>query len=120
VVVTHTVLYPGGVPSGGEPVGIGHTFKVEAVYSATGQPAQPASGKVYTVTVAYSDAERGPVIEDTLAFYYWDGSQWVKESSSVVDPGGDTVTATPDHFSVWAVLGETRRVYLPLVMRGYP
>jgi len=67
--------------------------------------------------VQYTDAEKGPAIENTLALYYWDGSQWVKEPSSVVDTVANKVTATPDHFSLWAALGETRRVYLSLIMR---
>jgi hypothetical protein len=31
-----------------------------------------------------------------------------------------TIVATPDHLSLWAVLGETRRVYLPLILRQVP
>ncbi len=100
-------------------VGIGHTFEVTAVYSDTGQPAQLAPGQTYTVTVRYADAEKGPAIENTLALYYWDGSRWVKEPSSAVDTAANTITAHPNHLSLWAVLGETRRVYLPLVLRNY-
>ncbi len=119
VVITHTALYPDSLPSTGDLVGIDHAFEVIAVYSDTGQPAQPAAGKTYTVTVQYTDEEKGPAIKDTLALYYWDGGQWVREPTSVVDMGSNTVTATPDHFSHWAVLGETRRVYLPLVLKNY-
>jgi hypothetical protein len=98
--------------------GIGHTFEVTAVYSDTGQSAQIAPGQTYTLTVRYTDAEKGPAIENTLALYYWDGSQWVKEPSSEVDTAANTVTAHPNHFSRWTVLGETRRIYLPLVLRN--
>jgi len=63
--------------------------------------------------------DKCPGIEKTHALYYWGGTQWVKESTSVVDTVNNTVTATPDHFSVWAVLGETRRVFLPVVLREY-
>jgi hypothetical protein len=94
-------------------------YDVTAVYSDTGQPAHLAPGQTYAVTVHYTDAEKGPAIEDTLALYAWDGSQWVKEPGSVVDPVAKTVTASPDHLSLWAVLGETRWVFLPLVLRGY-
>ena len=115
IVITYTPAY--GMPPGGNVAGIGHVFDVTAVYSSTGQPAQIAFGHTYTVTVQYTDAEKGPAIENTLALYYWDGSQWVKEPSSVVDTVANKVTATPDHFSLWAALGETRRVYLSLIMR---
>ena len=100
-------------------IGIGHFFKVTGVYSSTGQPVQPAAGYTYTLTVQYTDAEKGPAIENTLALYYWDGSQWVEEPSSVVDTAANTVTSYPHHFSLWAVLGETKRVYLPLVLKGH-
>jgi hypothetical protein len=62
--------------------------------------------------------EKGPAIENTLALYWWNGSQWIKETSSVVDTAANTITAAPDHFSLWAVLGETRRVYLPLTLKN--
>ena len=99
--------------------GIGHTFDVTAVFSDTGQTAQLAPGQTYTLTVQYTDAEKGPAIEDTLALCSWDGNRWVKEPSSVLDTATNTVTATPDHLSLWAVLGETRRVYLPVICKGY-
>lgn len=120
VIITHTPRYPGNAPSPGSLIGISHSFEVTAVYSGTGQPAQLAPGQTYTLTVYYTDAEKGPAIENTLALYWWDGSQWVKETSSVVDAVANTVTAMPNHFSRWAVLGETRRVFLPLVLRNYP
>jgi hypothetical protein len=99
---------------------IGHFFDVTAVYSGTGQPAQLAPGQTYTLTAQYNDAEKGPAIESTLALYYWDSNQWmwIKEPTSVVDVNANTVTATPNHFSVWAVLGETRRVFLPVILKN--
>ncbi|MFQ5858777.1 MAG: hypothetical protein ACE5LU_24515 [Anaerolineae bacterium] len=124
VTITHAPRFSDNVPSTGNPstgsgrrlAGIDHFFEVDAVYSNTGQPAQPT--QPYTVTVQYTDSEKGPVIESTLGLYSWDGSQWVREPTSVVDIATNTVTATPDHFSLWAVLGETRRMFLPLVLRN--
>ena len=66
----------------------------------------------------HTDDEKGPAIEGTLALYRWDGSQWVKELSSVVDVDANTVTATPDRLGLWAVLGETRRLFLPVTLRN--
>jgi len=113
--VTHTPLVPQEIPSTGDVRGIQHAYQVSAMDDTTGQPVQPS--QPYTVTIQYTDAEKGSAIEDTLALYYWNGTQWVKESTSQVDTANNTVTATPDHFSVWAVLGETNSIYLPLVMR---
>ncbi|NJN94458.1 MAG: hypothetical protein HC875_10380 [Anaerolineales bacterium] len=101
----------------GDLVGIGHTFELEAIYHLTGQPAQLASSQTFDILVQYTDAEQGPAIEDTLALYYWNGSQWLKEASSAVDPAGNTVTAQPNHWAtLWAVLGETRRTFLPIIL----
>lgn len=109
----------GMLSAGGDLTGIDHVFDVTIVDQQTGQPAQLAPDKDYTLSVQYTDEEEGPAIEETLALYWWDGSQWVKEPSSVVDAVSNTVTATPDHFSLWAVLGETKRMYLPLVPKSY-
>jgi Tol biopolymer transport system component len=120
VVITHTVRSPGGVPSPGSNLtGIDHFFEIDAVYEGTGEQAQPAPGRTYTVNISYSEGEKGPAIGDTLALYYWSGSQWVQEPSSVVDTANNTIIAAPSHLSLWAVLGGTRRVVLPLVLKGY-
>jgi hypothetical protein len=116
VTITHTLRLPGHVPSTGPLAGIDHFFEVSAVYGSTGQPAQPT--QPYTITVQYTDAEKGPAIEGTLGLYFWDGAQWVREPTSAVDIANNTVTATPAHFSLWAVLGETRRMLLPVILRN--
>ncbi|MBE7471205.1 MAG: hypothetical protein HS114_18865 [Anaerolineales bacterium] len=102
----------------GERVGLGHTFEVSAVSAATGQPAQLAPGQTFAFLIRYTDAEKGPAIEDTIALYYWNGQQWLKEPSSVVDPLSNTIAANPDHWpTLWTVLGETRRMVLPLILK---
>ncbi|RMF44446.1 MAG: hypothetical protein D6755_09145 [Anaerolineae bacterium] len=95
--------------------GIGHAYQVVTKDTVTGQPVEP--GQAYDVTIQYSEEDRGAVIESTLALYYWNGSQWVREPTSSVDTTANTITASPTHFSTWAILGETRRIYLPLTVR---
>ncbi len=102
----------------GERVGLGHTFEVSAVSAVTGQPAQLTPGQTFAFLIQYTDAEKGPAIEDTIALYYWNGQQWLKEPNSVVDPLSNTIAANPDHWpTLWAVLGETRRLVLPLILK---
>jgi len=113
VLITHTVIFSSTSSSSLE--GIGHSFDITGVYSGTGQAAQPT--EPYTITVQYTDEQKGAVNESTFAFYYWDGSQWVKEPTSTVNVDSNTVTATPSHFSAWIVMGEIRRVYLPIIKR---
>jgi hypothetical protein len=92
------------LPSGAQATG--HTFDVFARSSATDQPVTTlGSGQSYTLTVSYTPAELGGLAETTLRLYYWDGSSWVIEPSSVVDTAAHTVTATPNHFSLWSLFG---------------
>ncbi len=88
-----------------------------AVLSNTQQAISPA--RPYTVTVQYTAADRKAAIEQTWALYRRAGDQWVKEASSVVDPVSHTVRASPDRLALWAVLGDTHWVYLPLMARSY-
>jgi hypothetical protein len=101
----------------GELVGIGHTFDISAVISDTGEVANLAPGQTFTMTIQYSDDEKGAAIEDTLALYSWDGTNWVKEATSTLDPVNNLITATSSHLSLWAVLGETNRFYFPVIGR---
>jgi hypothetical protein len=58
-----------------------------------------------------------------MGFYYYqegDPGEWLREPSSRVDVAADTVTAQPDHSSLWALLFEyvaTAEVYLPIVIK---
>jgi hypothetical protein len=94
---------------------IGHFFDVTAVYTSSGALAEPT--RPFTLTVQYADADPGPAIESTLALYFWDGARWVKEPSSAASTATNTIAATPDHFSQWAVFGETRRIFLPVGLK---
>ena len=97
--------------------GIGRTFELSAVYRDTGQAAQLGPGQSFTATLHYTDAERGGAIESTLALYSWDGSAWVREPTSVLDAGTNTITAAPNHLGLFAVLGNTLRLTLPVVVK---
>lgn len=114
VVVKHTVRAAANLPATGDLVSIGHTFELMATDSATRLPVQPLLP--YTITVQYTPTAVGPAIENTLGLYYWNGVQWVQEPS-VLDTTTQTITARPNHFSLWAILGQTRRTYVPLVAR---
>ncbi|MBC8248563.1 MAG: hypothetical protein H8E90_02695 [Anaerolineales bacterium] len=92
-------------------------FDLSATFSDTGAPA--VFNHSYRIVINYTDAEKGAAIESTLGLYWWDGGQWVLEPTSSVDAAANRLTATPDHMTLFAVLGETRRVYLPIVMRNW-
>ena len=88
-----------------------HIFAEHPVTLAMLTPTLP-----YTVTVQYVDSQVGST-ESSLALYWWDGHQWLRESTSAVDLQANTVSATPQHFSLWAVMAEARRMYLPHLSR---
>ncbi|GEM_PF-2002933 len=73
--------------------------------------------KPYTLTVSYTDAGKGAAIEATLGLYWRDGDTWTAIPSAEVNVAANVITATLDHFTVFAVMGETHHVYLPLVLR---
>jgi hypothetical protein len=116
VVVSYTVQQPSTT---GELVGAGSFFDLSAIYSATGQPAEVEPGHSYTVEIHYGNI--GSTIEDTLGLYWWDESTstWSQEGIvNAVDTQANVVTAQVDHFSLFALLGETNRVYLPLLLKN--
>lgn len=117
-VITYT---PRSVFVTGELVNTDYAFDLTAVYSDTGLAAQVVPGQSYTTTIPYSDL--GPVIEnESLGLYWWDAedAHWSQDGvTSTVNITDNLVTAQVSHFSVFALLGETRRVFLPLVIRGY-
>jgi phosphonate transport system substrate-binding protein len=102
------------------PVGraeIGHSVSLIAVTTGTSQTVISLS-EPYTLTAAYEQDKLEGVQEASLAVYWWDGTAWVKEPSSSLDPVANVVSATPDHFSSFAVLG-VPNVYLPLVLKNW-
>lgn len=116
VIVSHTIRSFAALSLTGDLYPTNRYFELSAVYSGTHRPAQPI--KPYTITIRYTPQGRAVAIEDTLSFYYWDGARWVKEVSSQVYSQTDTLVATPRHFSLWAVLGHTQHIYLPMVLRN--
>ncbi len=96
--------------------GNGLVFELTAKY-LDGSPAEIATGQTVVIQVSYSDDDIRTIEEETLALYYWDGDSWVIELSSIVDTINNTITATLDHFSLWALFGETNRVYVPMLSR---
>jgi hypothetical protein len=120
VVVTHTVRLPETLPPAGDLVDIQHAFEATAAYSDSSEPAQPVPGASYTITIGYTDEEKGPAAEETLQLYYWDGNTWSQDGilSSDVDQTANQVTSRVNHFSLFAIFGETRQIFLPVVIRS--
>lgn len=96
---------------------IGLFYDLAATDIESGEPAEMAPGQTYSVTIQYDDtAVPIPFNESDLALYYWDGDNWVLEASSQLDTVANRLTATPNHFSSWAVLARNP-TYLPVITR---
>ncbi len=94
-------------------------YELDASYAANRRPVQLPRGAKYEVTISY-EQENIPagVGETDLALYSRQGREWMRDKSSIVDARANTISATPDHFSLWAVLAEEPlRVFLPAVRR---
>jgi hypothetical protein len=79
------------------------------------------------LTLRYTDDDVWGLIESELYLYTWDGNAW---ADVVVDCGwpltaygrypDDNLLVVPlCHFSRFALVGGTRRIYLPVTMRHY-
>lgn len=113
-VVEPTLPHP--APAG--MAGIGHCFWVAAILNATGEMAQP--GVPVTVTIDYGDTGRGPTLPGTLDLWRWDEEAeiWTLDAITCQDDAANQrMTCQVSHFSTFALLGETRSVFLPSVRR---
>jgi hypothetical protein len=116
--LTQTVGFQRDVAPAGPLASTNHWFDIAAAYASTGAPAdlqQPM-----TVTIHYAEAERAGLVEESLGLYRSQGQAWLPAASDSLDVSANIITATVDVLGRWALLGETRRVYLPLAIRGQP
>lgn len=111
-----TPRYFGNMPGSFSTIGSKYFFDL-SISSASdlNEPMKP-----YQVAWQYDPLNFPGVDESTLGLYYWDGVGWVREPSSSVNTAANTVSATPQHASLWALLAERQGVqhlYLPLINR---
>ncbi len=106
---------PGDAAQFGSDLGV--LYELNAFFAGSGLPAQPQSGQTYTITISYDESQLPAGFDESmLALYYWDNGQWVRDKTSVVDTIANTITATPNHFSLWAALARYN-TYLPLIFK---
>ena len=79
-------------------------------------PARPADSGSYAPTVYGHSAAVSPHNSDDLSPM---GGGLINRPGGTVAGSYAYVADAPDHLSLWAVLGETRRVFLSLVLRNY-
>ena len=99
----------------------GDAFELSAIVSTTTQTINAYStvdfNTTFTLSVEYNASGLDSEQESRLGLYHWLDGGWVKEPSSHVDTTLNTIVATPDHFSIWAVLGrDSFPVFLPIIL----
>jgi len=75
---------------------------------------------LFSATASTDYSASGAAIDKTLALWWRDESTaaWSQQGiTSTVDVNAKQVTAQVSHLSIFSVLGETQRVYLPLTLR---
>jgi hypothetical protein len=112
----HVPVMPANIPAMSK-VGIGHAFVVSATDTANDRPlvALPA-GQTYKLEVTYTPQELNGVNEATLSFYYWNGSTWVKQTTTV-NPTTHKLTTLTNRFGLWTVMTGNLNVFLPILRR---
>jgi hypothetical protein len=115
VVLTHTLQLAADLLPAPALVRIGPAFEIATSYSATGLPAPPTSP--ITITVGYTDSERGPAAASTPTLYYLDGGAWVQAPGSLLDQTARSVAVPSQRMGVWALMGQARRAFLPALRR---
>lgn len=68
----------------------------------------------YTLTYTYTST--GAAIESTLELYSWDGSAWIKQNF-LLDTALNRLTASLNHMTMFAIMGESYHTALPLIRR---
>jgi hypothetical protein len=89
--------------------GMDHFFDLDGTQTVFATP--------LTLTVSYSESMRGPIVPGTENLYRWQDSQWVADSITLASRCSDGLSAQITHFSLFGVLGESKRVYLPIVLK---
>ncbi len=75
-----------------------------------------AFSRPYTLTLEYTE-DKLPLIESSLALYWWDGAQWARDLSGSLEIDLNRLTAHPSRVGLFALLSETMRVFAPLLTR---
>lgn len=95
----------------------GHIFSITALDPTQNPVTQFDS--FFEIVIHYEDEQIGEVDEDELTLYYWRISEarWVA-IAGVVDKDANTLTATLDHLTIFALLKAIeQKIYLPTVQR---
>jgi hypothetical protein len=112
--LTQTVRLAESLPPTGDLGAANFWFGLTATYSDTGAVATP--NLPLALSLHYTAADRGGLVEASLGLYRRSGQAWVPEAADL-QTAAKLLTATVTTLGDWALLGDTRRLFLPLLNR---
>ena len=98
----------------------GHAFDLDAYRNGVLLSGFTFSTAV-TITIHYTDTDVAGMDESSLVLEHWNGSAWVDAACGLYDrhPDENWLSVPICHLSQFALFGEQRQVYLPLILRNY-
>jgi subtilisin family serine protease/Zn-dependent metalloprotease len=99
---------------------LGQIFSIEAT-DDQGNPVTTFAGN-FTITMRYQESDLGDLNENEITLYYFkEGDGWVALPNVVHDPATNTITATLDHLTIFALLERAapsgNLIFLPIVQQ---
>jgi ABC-type oligopeptide transport system substrate-binding subunit len=116
LLLDHLTVLPG---SAGTRLSANRTFQLRSLDAGSGNPVSLDPLHPAMLTMQYTDQEKGAIIESTLRLYRWNGSAW-QQISATFDYANNTVSAPLPQLGVFALLGDTHRIWLPTLIHHSP
>jgi ABC-type transport system substrate-binding protein len=118
-IVTYTSFYVSPHPPTGTFSFAGNAFQLEVTDLGSGDSITEFVVPL-TITIHYNDGDLNGIDESSLELMYWNGSAWVTDGITIVqhDMVNNILIIQIDHLTELALFG-IRRVYLPMIMRGW-
>lgn len=69
------------------------------------------------LTIWFSENIRGPIIPNTETLYRWQNGLWVMDGITLTGRWSNGFSTQIEHLSLFGVLGETYKVYLPIILK---
>lgn len=113
-VITDTVVSYSNQPAKdtGTLVGLNEFFELQAKQGDT-----PITTFKQPITVTVNLPQGMPVISETIQLYWLNGTLWSTEGITLVNRADGKLVSLTDHFTLFTILGDSHKQYLPLISK---
>jgi hypothetical protein len=94
---------------------LGHAYRFFSLTALQNNRVITQFNRPITITVNYS--ANNPIIKNTAKLYWLNGTTWSTTGITTVNETATQLTSLTDHFTLFAVLGETNLTYLPIIAK---